>query len=349
MPELREDLATKDWVVFATERARRPHDFRRAKAGAEEAVEHAADCPFCPGNESLTPGETERLLLPGSSQWNVRVVANRFPAFVPDGDPHRSVRADHFRSMRATGAHEVVIETPHHGRAIPDLSDAEITLVFAAYQRRYHALRRLPGMEVVIIFKNYGEAAGTSLTHPHSQIVAAPVETPAVRRKYQVARDHYEEWGTCLYCDLRDWERAAAERVVFETSHFIAVHPYASRWPFETWILPLQHTPSFGSAAPDQLAEAALATRRILRVLRGALGDPPFNYVVHTAPAGDEERPYFLWHIQIVPRLTVAAGFEMGSGMYINTALPEETAAFLRDADRNTGSGHAATTISAER
>lgn len=348
MPELREDLTTKDWVVLATERARRPHDFRRVEPRAA-AVDYAADCPFCPGNESQTPGEIERLRLAGSNQWSLRVVPNRFPAFVRDGDPHRAVHADHFRSMHATGAHEVIIETPHHGRALPDLSDAEIALVFEGYQRRYGALRSLPGMEVVIIFKNYGEAAGTSLMHPHSQIIAAPVATPAVRRKYEVARDHYEEWGTCLYCDVRDWERAAGDRVIFETSHFIAIHPYASRWPFETWILPLQHTPSFGSATPDQLAEAALATRRILRLLRAALGDPPFNYVVHTAPVGDEERPYFLWHIQIVPRLTVAAGFEMGSGMYINTALPEQTAAFLRDADRGGGDPHSVPASSLRR
>lgn len=335
MPELREDLTTKDWVVFATERAKRPHDFRKA-VPENSGVDHDARCPFCPGNEAQTSEEVDRLpLTGGSGDWGTRVIRNRFPAFVPDGDPTRRLSAGHFRRMTAVGAHEVIIETPHHTRPIADMSDEDVTRIFEAYQRRYRTLRRFPGVQVVVIFKNYGEEAGTSLLHPHSQIIAAPVETPIVRRKYQVARDHYEEYGTCLYCDVRDWERTAGERVIFETAHFIAVHPYASRWPFETWILPLRHTPSLGAASAPQLREAALATRRVLWLLRASVGDAPFNYVVHTAPVADEDRPYFLWHIQIVPRLTVAAGFEMGSGMYINVALPEETAAALRELDEH--------------
>lgn len=334
MSELREDFTTKDWVVFATERAKRPHDFQKT-VSQTVVVDYAADCPFCPANETKTPVEVDRLQLSTqtSEGWSVRVVPNRFAALAPTGPPRRTVAGGHFRSMTGTGAHEVVIETPHHMRAIADMTDEEVSLVFQTYQRRYHALANLEGVQVVVIFKNYGEAAGTSLTHPHSQIIASPVETPVVCRKYRVAREHYQESGTCLYCDVRDWEREAGERVVFETEHFVAIHPYASRWPFETWILPLHHTPSFGAAAAMQLREAAVATRRVLRLLRAALGDAPFNYVVHTAPVAEADRPYFLWHAQIVPRLTVAAGFEMGSGMYINVALPEETARFVRELD----------------
>jgi UDPglucose--hexose-1-phosphate uridylyltransferase len=334
--ELREDLTTRDWAVFATERARRPDDFRKQKS-IDVARDREADCPFCPGNEDRTPAETMRLRLAGTAvhAWDVRVVPNRFAALAPAGRPQRTLHDGHFRSMPGTGMHEVIVEMRDHARRMPDMADDEVTLVFDAYQQRYRALRDLPGVQMIVPFRNYGEEAGTSLVHPHSQIIASPVETPVARRKYQVAREHYQETGTCLYCDLRDWECSAAKRVLFETGHFTVIHPYASRWPFETWILPLRHTPSFGAASRPQLEDAALATRRCLRLLRDALGDPPFNYVVHTAPVADEDRPYFLWHIQIIPRLTIAAGFEMGSGMYINVALPEETASFLRELERD--------------
>lgn len=170
MSELREDFTTKDWVVFATERARRPHDFRQ-HAPQPTAGARDADCPFCPGNESKTPPEVERSRLTTTADgWDARVIPNRFAAFVPDGQPTRHLHGGHFRSMTGTGAHEVVIETPHHARPIPDMADDEVSLMFQAYQRRYHAIRALPGVQVVVVFKNYGEAAGTSLAHPHSQI-----------------------------------------------------------------------------------------------------------------------------------------------------------------------------------
>jgi len=331
MPELRQDPTTKDWVVFATERAKRPQEFSETEDAATEDPE--GPCPFCPGNEHLTPAEIDRLTIPNreGAPWTVRVVPNRFAALSPGDRPERRQIGPGFRRMAGIGAHEVVIESPDHRRHLADMTASEVRLLFEAYQRRYRALRRLPSVEAVVIFKNHGRRAGTSLRHPHSQIVASPVATPLLRRRYEIARAHYEDSGTCLYCELRDAESRSGERVLFEEEGSVAFHPYASRWPFETWIVPRSHLPSFGLATDVEVEDAAAATRRALELLRRALGDFPFNYAVHSAPVREEHQPFFVWHVQIVPRLTTPAGFELGSGMWINPSLPEETAAFLRD------------------
>lgn len=328
--ELRQDVTTGDWVLFAPERAARPSEIH----GAARASVHedSRSCPFCPGNEHLTPPELERV--PGGdadpARWAARVVPNRFPALA--SEHAAATRAAHpwFPRRHAVGAHEVVIETPKHDLRLTEMSDDELGLLFEVYQRRYHVLRSTPGVRAVLIFRNHGPAAGTSIVHPHSQIIATPVETPLLRRRYPVARDHYEDHGTCLYCDLRDEERRAGDRVLFEREDFVALLPFASRWPYEVWVLPCTHRPSFGDASDDELIAAARALRRALRMLRTALGDPAFNYVIHSSPVNEEEQPFFIWHIQVVPRLAVPAGFELGSGMMINTALPEQAAELLR-------------------
>jgi UDPglucose--hexose-1-phosphate uridylyltransferase len=205
--------------------------------------------------------------------------------------------------------------------------------VIRVCQLRYNVLKADSHVKLIIIFKNKGAVAGTSLAHPHSQIVATPVEPPLARRRYNVARTYYAGCGRCLYCDILEKERSDGRRVVMETEHFLAFHPFASRWPFETWILPKQHRSSFGDASSEELQELAPVLLSVLQALQTKLGDPDYNFVVHSAPTRDSVRPYFQWHVQIVPRLTTAAGFEIGSGMYINTTIPEETAAFIRDHD----------------
>ena len=261
----------------------------------------------------------------------MRAVANRFPALSPGGELRRSAQGPLFRELDGVGHHEVIVETPIHNRITPCLDGAEIERVFRAYQARYRALREDPLVKTILIFKNHGEKAGTSLEHPHSQLVATPVVPMLLRRKHEVARDHYDDTGRCLYSDLVEAEVRAKTRVVLESEHFVAFHPFASRMPFETWIAPKRRRPSFGQATPEELADLAQVLARALRGLYQALGNPDFNYIVHSAPIEDEAEAYYLWYVQIVPRLAEIAGFELGSGIYLTTEMPEESAAFMRE------------------
>ena len=326
MSELRRDPTTREWVIIATERAARPYSFRappRSRTTSREG------CPFCPGRESETPPEV--LVYPQDGPWRVRVVPNLYAALTPEGTTERRIVDDHFMAMDGVGAHEVVIETPDHDRPLALMTDEEVFDILSIYQQRYLAIREDPSVRFVVIFKNHGPRAGTSLEHPHSQIVATPIAPLRVRRRFEIATDYYDARGSCLYCDVVDWERQVGRRVVMENDGFLVVHPYASRSPFETWILPKTHQPCFVFTEQKELRELATVLRTTLRKIYRALGDPDFNYIIHTAPVEDERNPYFLCHIQIVPRLTTVAGFEMGSGIYINTALPEETARFMRE------------------
>ncbi len=330
MSELRRDPTTQEWVIIADERATRPRQLVQ-KGSDQPAAEFDEGCPFCPGHEEMTPPEVLTLVLQGSERlWDVRVVPNRYPALRPDAQLDRQ-NDGFFSRLGGVGAHEVIIDSPVHNREMALMEDREVEAVLRVYQQRYNALKADPRVKLVIVFKNKGRVAGTSLPHPHSQVVATPVEPHLVRRRYNVARSYFAGYGRCLYCDIVERERAAGDRVVVETGGFLVFHPFASRWPFETWILPKEHCSSFSDASTEQLADLAPVLRSVLETLRAKLGDPDYNLVVHSAPTRDSVKPFYQWHLQIVPRLTTAAGFEIGSGMYINTALPEETAAFMRD------------------
>jgi UDPglucose--hexose-1-phosphate uridylyltransferase len=329
MSVIRQDATTKAWVIIATERAMRPDDFRGA-IPARASPEHEASCPFCPGHEMSTPPEVWRLSDPQGSGWAVRVIPNKFAALAGAAEPQRREAGPLFREMDGVGAHEVIIETPMHNRVMPLMTDAEIERVLQAYQARLQARRADPRVRHVIIFKNHGERAGTSLEHPHSQLVATPIAPLQVRRTYEVATAHYDDTGRCLYGDMVEAELEAGVRLVLETADFVVFHPFASHVPFETWIAPKRHQPSFGQAARDELAALAPVLRRTLRALYDVLRNPDFNYIVHSAPIEDESKHYYLWHIQILPRVTTIAGFELGSGMSITTIFPEASAAFMR-------------------
>lgn len=336
MSIIRQDPTTKEWVVIAGERARRPHDFVKTAGPRRVTEPHVRSCPFCAGNESMTPGELLRIQGAEKDGWGVRVVPNKYAVLGSDGEPVRKEEGPLFREMIGVGAHEVIIETPVHNRIIPAMSDSEVERILAAYQGRYSALREDPRIRYLIIFKNYGEGAGTSLEHPHSQLVATPVAPMHIRRKYEVAIAHYDDTGRCLYSDLVEEELRAKVRVVEETDGFVVYHPYASQLPFETWIAPKRHQPSFGQVSGSERAELARVLKSALVGLHNVLGDPDFNYIVHTAPIEDETKPFFLWHIQILPRVSTIAGFELGSGISITTVAPEDSASFIRDAGAGT-------------
>lgn len=330
MSIIRQDPTTKEWVIIAAERKRRPHELNR-RDSARSSSREAGRCPFCPGQEASTPEEVFRIPASEGPGWAVRVTPNKFPALGQAGLLQRREEGPLFREMDGFGIHEVIIETPSHDRTLPLMTDHEVNDVLIAYQARYRALRDDPRLKYIIIFKNHGEAAGTSLAHPHSQVVATPIPPMLQRRKYEVAVTHYDDTGRCLYCDVADQERQAESRVVLETEQFLVFHPFASRVPFETWIMPKCHQPSFAQVSTDNIRDLAPVLRKTLRALHDRLGNPDFNFIVHSAPIEDENKDYYLWHIQILPRLTTIAGFELGSGIYVSTMLPEESAAVMRE------------------
>jgi UDPglucose--hexose-1-phosphate uridylyltransferase len=339
MPELRQDPTTKEWIIIATERAKRPHDFRStAKRAAQPAYDEA--CPFCPGHELETPPEVLARRERGAANepgWQLRVIPNKFAALLPEGSTTRRVRHDFFREMDGVGYHEVIVESPTHNRFIPAMERDEVEAILHAYRDRCVALREDRRVKLIMIFRNHGEAAGTSLLHPHSQLVATPVIPGYVRRKYEEATRYCDATGHCLYCDLLEAERQDAERVLLESESFVVFHPFASHTPFETWIVPKQHRPVYGQVSMEEVRDLAGVLKEVLWWLAELLNDPDYNYVFHCAPVDGENEEYYHWHLQIVPRLTRIAGFEIGSGMRINTARPEQTAQFWRESQQKVG------------
>lgn len=335
MPELRQGRATKDWVIVATERAKRPDQFK-TEVPQRELPPVDIHCPFCPGNEAMTPPEAlayrSGLSAPNSPGWRLRVVPNRFSALVPEGNLMREQVDDFFRRMDGVGMHEVIVEVPEHNKTMATMEDSQAEEVFLAYRERYQELGKDKRINMVTIFKNHGLMAGTSLEHTHSQLIATPIVPTHIRHLLEEAVRYYDDHGTCVFCDTMQVEVRAQKRLVLNTANFVALEPFASRAPFETCVIPKKHNASFGSISEREAREAANVTQSILQRLYFKLGNPDFNYMIHTAPFKDAEEDYYHWYIQILPRLTTTAGFELGSGVHITTALPEQTAEFLRTA-----------------
>ncbi len=327
MSELRQDPTTFDWVIISKEKAKQPQEFSRNGKVRPPLPEHDEECPFCPGNEDRTP-EAEAVY-GNSDSWRMRVVPNKFAALSPDGDTKREEWKT-FRKSHGYGRHEVIIETPVHNQCVALMPVEDIENIIMAYRDRYLEMKKDPNIKIIIIFKNHGRASGTSLEHAHAQIVASPIVPPYIRRRFEIATQHFDNTGRCLYCDLLFNEVEEGVRIVRETDYFVALHPFASLYPFETWIMPKMHSSSFGKIVDIEIKGLAVILKEILLKLYRGLEDPDFNMIIHTAPVDDEHKTYYLWHIQIIPRLTLAAGFELGSGIYINSAIPEETAAFMR-------------------
>lgn len=336
MSELRQDATTKEWVILAPERGQRPQQ-RPKRKSADDAPKWDSACPFCPGNEADTPDEVFRLPASGEpSDWEVRVVPNRFAALTPAGDTTRTEEGPFFRKMGGYGVHEVIIDSPSHNTPMALMSYEHVEKVLIAYQERYNALKQNRKLKHITIFKNVGWAAGTSLVHPHSQLVATPIMAPYYHRKFDVALEYYADIGRCLYCDLIAWDmEKAQQRVIAETGEFIIVHPYAPHVSYETWILPKMHCASFGLFPALHLAELARVLKDTLFCLYQGLDNPAYNLVIDSTTTNDEDDPYYHWHIRVIPRLTTIAGFEMGSGIYISTALPEDTARYMKEIARS--------------
>lgn len=331
MSELRRNPTTQEWVIVAADRGLRPHDFVRQQPRSQEP-EYSASCPFCPGNESSTPPAI--LELPGAranQRWQVRVVPNMYPALGIGNSAGAPAKGPLFASLPGTGAHEVVVEAPRHNKLPAEMTEQDLTLVLRACQLRYSALAARAETRYVLVFKNHGEAAGTSLRHSHSQIIAAPVLPESERRRGDIAAEHHRDTGLCLICQLVREESRDANRMVSQASGFAVFCPFFAAHPAETWIVPTAHQQSFMLVDEAALQDLGGVLRETLRRLDSAFHDPDFNYVVQSAPVGEETLPYHHWYIRVIPRLITPAGFELGSGVYINTLSPESAAARLRD------------------
>jgi UDPglucose--hexose-1-phosphate uridylyltransferase len=319
-------------VAVATERARRPDSFTQA---VKEAVAARDVCPFCPGHEAMTPPEVLAYRAsggaPNSEGWWVRVVPNLYAAFrlEPDGQEQRDGR---FWQRDAIGACEVLISSPDHQAPTALLPRQQVEEMIQSYVDRYRHHAKDPNLEHVLILYNHGRPAGASLEHPHSQLYAISLVPPMLAEELHGARRFQQEHQGCVFCQALDDERRAGTRIVFENEAFVVFAPYAARTPFETWIMPRRHAASFGDLdlvkEKPALAEALQLT---LKALREGLNDPPFNYFIHSAPLKVDVHDEFHWHLELIPKLSTAAGFELGTGMWINVVKPEDSAAFLRE------------------
>ncbi len=330
MSEIRQDPTTREWVIIARERSKRPHDFVHTQA-KPELPSFSPTCPFCPGNEAMTPPESFTLLDKQSKKWRIRVFPNHFPALTPEGSAGRREHDGFFLDMYGKGIHEVIVETPEHNAPLALADEDRLADLLLTYQKRYLALSEMPFLKLIIIFKNHGPSAGTSLEHPHSQLVGTPVVPRHIRIRHEIAVQYYDNTGRSLYSDLVNHELRVGERIVMDTDKFVVFHPFASHSPFETWIMPKSYRASFCNVSSDNIKSLAGVLHATLVKLHRGLNNPDYNFVIDTTPIGDENKDYYLWHMRIIPRLTEVAGFEIGSGIYINTALPEETAQFMRE------------------
>jgi UDPglucose--hexose-1-phosphate uridylyltransferase len=331
LPELRRDPILGRWVIVSTERNRRPRDFNHG-SDAYGSI----PCPFCPGNEAKTPPEVLSYgppnRPPNSTNWWLRVVPNKFPVLEIEGQLHRAGEGMYDR-MDGLGAHEVIIETPDHDRQMEHLEDARIEDVFWSYRDRIVDLKKDPRLEYVLIFKNRGEAAGAKLTHNNSQLIATPMVPIRVKQEMQGAAAYFEYKERCIFCDIVRQEQMQKVRLIDENDHFIAIAPFASRFPFETWILPKKHDHCYEDIEKPEMSQLARMMKSVLRRLDGVLEEPSYSYVIHNSPLKANFLEHYHWHIEIVPKLTRTAGFEWGTGFYVNPTPPEHAAAYLREMD----------------
>jgi UDPglucose--hexose-1-phosphate uridylyltransferase len=341
MSELRKDLISGRWVIIATERSKRPDDFR-PPVPATPVAEAVGFCPFCEGSEAKTPPEVYALraggTAPDSPGWSVRVVPNKFPALNPGPPPPRATKGI-FQSMEGRGVHEVVIENPDHALELADLPASHIRQVLGVFQDRIRAIEKDFHYQYVQVFKNKGKEAGASLSHPHSQIVATPIVPKRVKEEIYGADRLYRTFKECGFCRIIREEESVGSRLISRNPQFTAFAPYASRFPFEMTIFPKRHSAFFTDVGDDELGPLAEILKDVLTRLKKTVGDPPFNMVLHQAPnpslsAKDWPELHLKshWHVEIIPILTKVAGFEWGTGFYINPVPPETGAQFLRQA-----------------
>ncbi|MCK5139340.1 MAG: galactose-1-phosphate uridylyltransferase [Thermodesulfovibrionia bacterium] len=329
MSELRKDPISGRWVIISVERGKRPTDF-----GMRVSPKKMGFCAFCNGNEHTTPPEIIAVRPEGSSpnsaDWSIRVVPNKFPALHIESQLNQSVEGM-YDKMDGVGAHEVIIESPNHNVTFSTLPLQSVEKVLWIFHRRISDLKKDNRLKYVLIFKNEGDAAGASLEHTHTQLIALPIVPKLVEEEINNARTYFNRNKRCIFCDIIKQEKIDKKRVILENENYISFAPFAARSPFETWILPKKHESSFVPNGDFSLL--ALILQQTLKQTDKILSLPPYNMMIHISPFENESNEYYHWHIEIKPKLTKIAGFEWGSGFYINPTPPEEATRFMRDAE----------------
>jgi UDPglucose--hexose-1-phosphate uridylyltransferase len=330
MAELRKDPVLGRWVNIATERVRRPADFR-----VTPSPPRPGPCAFCAGHEHETPPEVAAHRDPADAPpnapgWRVRVVPNKFPALRIEGALERRGQGL-YDVVTGVGAHEVIIESPDHDRKLGDLPIEGVEEVVQVCRERLADLKRDPRFRAIVIFKTHGLETGVHLGHPSSQLIATPVVPLAVGEELRQARAYHDYRERCVFCDILQQEGEEAARVVTASEHVMAFAPFAARFPFEIWLAPRRHAAAFDRAGAAECLDLARVLRTVLRKLDRCLGDPPFQLVLHTAPIGEDESPSYHWHVEIMPRVVDGEAFESASGIHANPMPPEDAARFLRD------------------
>jgi UDPglucose--hexose-1-phosphate uridylyltransferase len=338
--ELRKDYLLNRWVVIATERGRRPTDF--AKQKTENAM--SAACPMCVGNESMTPPAVMLYLKDDNElrvaqdppvgerpkNWLVRVVPNLFPAFTPPKQSQDTEQIFASESLgNAIGHHEVIIESPIHDEGPADAQLPQLELLIHAYIDRLREISSKPYVKHVSIFRNYGQQAGASLSHAHSQLIATPMVPPMIQEETDASEKFYAEHGRCIFCDIIEQE-AKGPRLIYDNADLMVFAPYASINPVEFWIVPKKHAPNILDLSDGEVAAFAKTLNASLKALKELVNDPPYNYGFHLALSKDAE-PYYHWHLEVQPKLSIWAGFEIATGIHINTVTPETAAKSLRE------------------
>jgi len=329
MPELRKDPVMDRWVIISTERGRRPIDFM-------DITEKRKDdfSPFAAGSESMTPPEIYAIrpqnTAPNTPGWSLRVVPNKYPALMVEGDLNRRGEGI-FDMMNGLGAHEVIVETPDPNLNLVDLDNAAIQDVFRVFKERINDLKRDIRLKYAIVFKNKGFTAGASLTHSHSQLIATPIIPKTVTEEINGAEEYYQLKERCIFCDIIRQEIKDDIRLIYEEELFVAIEPFAPRFPFETWILPKKHFSHYETIDGEHILHLALTIKTVLQKINSALQNPAYNFLIHTAPLQEKPSNFYHWHLEFMPRITKVAGFEWGTGFYINPTSPEDAARYLKE------------------
>jgi len=343
MPEYRQDLITGRRVIIASERTGRPDRFSFNNKGGllpRDLPGYQEDCPFCYGNEKETPEEVAawREGSHNDPDWQVRVVPNRFPMVELKGGAERFLASPGmgFERMNGYGIHEVIVETPEHNRHPGEFSAGQMKIVLEAYQHRLQVLSDYENLKYAQLFRNHLRQAGASVEHPHSQLVGLPFVPGEIQQELEGAYRFYLKEGICPYCYILEEEKNREERVIYQDAYFLALMPFAARLPFETWILPRKHISSFTGVFSEELTKLAEVFTEMLSRFNRLLNHPPYNLYLHTAPFHVGSLPNFHWHLEFLPRLTTEAGFEIGTGVYVNVTLPEEAAKFIKEGEVST-------------
>lgn len=335
MSELRQNLATKEWVIISSERAEKPNAvLNKITSIPVSDKEYVADCPFCPHNEDRFPVEENYRVDDGNGNWLIRVIENKYKILdrftscplVPDAFEKEGI----YQKLKGCGSHELVIDTSKHNRTLTDMTRDEIKNIIAVYVERYTAFQKNPNNLIAIIFKNYGVLAGQTQPHSHTQIVGSRVVPLYTRALLHEAERHFDTYGSCVFCDMLHYELKEKIRLVCQNDEYVAFVPYAAGAEHETWIMPAWHKAGLQGMEGRKIDSLADILHAVLNKFCTSLNNPDFNFVIRTAPYPLSDVPFYHWHIQLMPRTKILGGFERGTRIQVNTVLPETSAQILR-------------------